>query len=343
VATAVVSVQGARRASSSSVRIPAREAKKALAAPTIPAPTTTRSALRGGCGTVRTGGYARTMPDLLAASVTPLSDGGASLDEAAIGPLVAWLRGRGVDGVFALGTTGEGMLLDADERRRAAARFREACDCRLIVHCGAQTTAVTASLAAHAAEIGADGAAVVPPPYYPLDVGALAAHLSAAAAACAPLSFYLYAFAARSGYSLPVEVVERVAERSPNLAGLKVSESPIEAVEPYLRLGLPVYVGNEPLIPAGLARGAAGAVSALAAGFPSEVAAVVRDPSPEGGARLATLRDRLGATTLVAALKHALGRAGLPVRPDVRPPLRRLTAAERAAVDELAAVPAGRG
>src|SRR5437016_14038052 len=97
-------------------------------------------------------------PPLIAASITPLRDGGTRLDEAAIAPLVRHLQEGGVDGVFCCGTTGEGVLLTLDERKRAAAAFRAACDRRLIVHCGAQTTAETAQLCEHAAAIGADGA-----------------------------------------------------------------------------------------------------------------------------------------------------------------------------------------
>jgi len=46
-------------------------------------------------------------PLLLAASVTPLRDGGARVDEAAIEPLARFLVDHGVDGLFALGTTGD--------------------------------------------------------------------------------------------------------------------------------------------------------------------------------------------------------------------------------------------
>src|SRR5919204_5059606 len=116
------------------------------------------------------------MPRLLAASVTPLRDGGGAVDEDAIGPLAAFLAAGGVDGIFALGTTGEGVLLSLDERRRAAAAFREGCDGTLIVHCGAQSTADTCALAAHAASIGADGVAVIPPPHYALPPGAVLRH-----------------------------------------------------------------------------------------------------------------------------------------------------------------------
>jgi len=198
-------------------------------------------------------------PLLLAASVTPLRDGGARLDEEAVEPLVRFLIDGGVDGIFALGTTGEGVLLSIPERRTAAERFREVRAGMLIVHCGAQSTADTVALAGHAAAIGADGVAVIPPPYYPLGDDALVEHFVAAASACAPTPFYLYAFAARSGYPLPVAVVERVRERVENLAGLKVSDAPFERVQPFLGLGLPVYVGAERLIPEALAAGAAGA------------------------------------------------------------------------------------
>ena len=46
-----------------------------------------------------------------AAALTPLRDGGTELDEAAVEPYVAFLADGGVDGILALGTTGEGILL----------------------------------------------------------------------------------------------------------------------------------------------------------------------------------------------------------------------------------------
>jgi dihydrodipicolinate synthase/N-acetylneuraminate lyase len=275
------------------------------------------------------------MPMLLAASVTPLRDGGAVLDEDAIAPMVAFLADGGVDGLFALGTTGEGVLLSLDERRRAAAAFREACRGTLIVHCGAQSTADTVALAGHAASIGADGVAVIPPPYYAFGPDAVLAHLAAAAGACDPVPFYPYAFTARSGYRLEPSVVERLRDRVPNLAGIKVSEAPFDRVAPYLDLGLPVFVGSEPLIPQGLAAGAAGSVSGLAAAFPEIVAAVVHAPDEAGAARLRELRDAIERHPFQAALKAALAARGVPVSPDVRAPLDGLDADGAQAVREL--------
>jgi dihydrodipicolinate synthase/N-acetylneuraminate lyase len=274
---------------------------------------------------------------LIVAAVTPLRDDGSQLDEAAIGPYAAFLESHGADGAFVCGTTGEGILLTMAERGRAGRAFRAALGGTLIVHAGAQTTADTVALAADAAELGADAVAVIPPPYFALDDAALTAHFVAAARACAPLPFYCYAFTARSGYPLPVQVIRRIGEAVDNLAGLKVSESPFERVAPYLSLGLPVLIGSEPLIAAGVAGGAVGSVSGMAAAFPDVVRSAVDAADEPAMARLRDVRGAMEAAgQFVAAAKHALGRRGVPVRPELRAPLRPLTAAEAEAFEAAA-------
>ena len=270
----------------------------------------------------------------LAAAVTPQRDG--RLDEDAFAPYLGFLADGRLDGVLALGTTGEGILFSVEERRRALEAFLAAAAGRLqvAVHCGAQTTADTVTLAAHAAETGADAVAVIGPPYFQLDERALVEHFAAAAAACTPTPFYVYEFERASGYAVPLSVLHELRERAPNLAGLKVSDAPFDRFSPYLLEGLDVFVGPEALIFDGLSAGAAGAVSGLAAAFPREVADVVRAPTADGAIRLGELRAAVERFPRHAALKFLLSQSGLPVREDVRPPLRRLTDAER---DELRA------
>jgi dihydrodipicolinate synthase/N-acetylneuraminate lyase len=274
----------------------------------------------------------------LAASVTPLLDQGNALDEGAFGPLVDFFVGARLDGILALGTAGEGILLRPEERRRAADLFLQAADRRLqvAVHCGAQTTADTVALSVHAAEVGADAVVVIGPPYFVLDEKAQYAHFLAAAAACAPVPFYVYEFAATTGYAIAPAVLERLREDAPNVVGLKVSDTPFDRFERYLLPGFDIFVGPEALIAEGMARGAIGAVSALASAFPTQVAAVVREPAPEGAARLAELRAFVERFPRQAALKRLLGRQGVPVREDVRAPLRGLTVEERGELDDWA-------
>jgi dihydrodipicolinate synthase/N-acetylneuraminate lyase len=271
----------------------------------------------------------------LAAAVTPLRDG--VFDVPAVEPYVEFLGGHGLDGALVLGTTGEGVLFSVDERRAIAAAFVEAASgtLQVAVHCGAQTTRETALLAGHAASVGADAVAVIAPPYFALDEAELLAHFEAAARACAPLPFYLYEFEARSGYPIPLAVIERLRERAPNLAGMKVSDSPWERVEPYLVEGLDVFVGAESLLVQGLAAGAAGAVSGLAGSFPDAVVPLVREPTTEAGERATALRTQLQQFPFHAASKAALGLRGVPVGPEVRAPLRGLTGDERADVERI--------
>jgi dihydrodipicolinate synthase/N-acetylneuraminate lyase len=268
----------------------------------------------------------------VAAALTPLRAGGEALDEDAFGPYAAFLRAGEIDSILALGTTGEGFLLEPLERPRAVELFVEA-GLATIAHCGAQTTAQTVRLAASAAQAGARAVAVIAPPYFRLDEPALLAHFEAAASACAPLPFYVYEFAGASGYPVPVTVIAQLRERVPNLAGLKVSDTPWERFAPYLLEGLDVFVGPEALIGRGMAAGAVGAVSALAAAFPERLAAAVADPSGTVAARLGELRAALERYPRHAALKRIVARRGVPIGEAVRAPLRGLTAEERRQLD----------
>jgi dihydrodipicolinate synthase/N-acetylneuraminate lyase len=270
----------------------------------------------------------------LAAAVTPLREGGTRLDEDAIAPLCEFLSAGGLDGLLALGTTGEGILLTVEERKRAAELFVAAgTSLQVAVHCGALTTADTVALAEHAADIGADAIAVIGPPYFPYDDEALLAHFRAAARACEPLPFYLYEFEARSGYAVPLPVIDSLREEVGNMRGLKVSDRAWETFQRYLIDGLDIFVGPETLIARGLAAGAGGAVSAVATAYPEEVVHAVRTRDEQATARVNDLRDALERFPFHSALKRVLAHRGVPVQEDVRAPLRRLRDDEREALD----------
>jgi dihydrodipicolinate synthase/N-acetylneuraminate lyase len=279
----------------------------------------------------------------LAAAVTPLTGPGGSVDDDGIDAVVEFYVRSGLDGILALGTTGEGVLFSLDERRDAADEFVSSAHHRLavIVHCGAQTTHDTVALAEHAASIGAAGVAVIPPPYFKLDADAIWAHLDAAADACAPTPFYVYEFAPRSGYAVPVEVIERLRTTAPNLVGLKVSDSPFDRVQPYLLLGLDVFIGAEGLIFQGLASGAVGAVSGLAAALPELAIDAVTTRSAEASARAARVRTILEVAPFHAAMKWILKFRGVAIDGAVRAPLPSLTEAQEQALRQIVEDPAG--
>jgi len=266
------------------------------------------------------------MARTIAAALTPLRDNGAELDDGALLPYLTFLRDAGIEGVLLLGTTGEGILLSLSERKRAISNAVNG-PLPILAHCGAQTTADTAALAAHAAEAGAEAVAVIAPPYFHLDEDELLAHFVEAANACAPLPFYVYELERASGYAIPVSVVARLRETVDNVAGMKVSDAPFAKVAPYLLEGLDVFVGAEALIGEGLSAGVAGAVSGLASAFPEVVVDAVRSGDSTAAGELRKVVERFPRH---AALKAVVASRGVPMREDVRAPLRRLTDAERA-------------
>jgi dihydrodipicolinate synthase/N-acetylneuraminate lyase len=271
------------------------------------------------------------------AAVTPLKDGGSRLDENAIAPYLEFLIAHGATGVLAMGTTGEGILLNAQERRTVAERYVEAAGGRIpvAVHAGAQTTGDSVALAEHAAEAGAAAVAVIGPPYFRLDAEGQFRHLRAVAAACHPTPFYVYELESAAGYPFDPAMLLRLRDVQDNVTGMKVSDAPWERFERYLLEGYDILVGPEALIHRGMQAGAVGAVSALAAAFPDRVAQVVGDPTEAGAAGLQALRAEIEKTQRHAALKRVLARRGVPIRPDVRAPLRDLDASELDALARL--------
>jgi 4-hydroxy-tetrahydrodipicolinate synthase len=271
-------------------------------------------------------------PRTIAAALTPLRAGGSELDLDAVEPYLDHLHAAGIDAVLVAGTTGEGISLSVAERQALLVRC-VAGPLPVLAHCGAQTTADTVVLAAHAAETGAEAVAVIAPPYFQLDDEALLAHFVAAARACAPLPFYAYELEKASGYAIAPVVIERLRDTVENLAGMKVSDAPFAKVKPYMLEGLDVFIGAEALIGEGLAAGAAGAVSGLAAAFPEVVVDAVRTGD---STRAGAVRQIVERYPRHAASKAVVKARGVPLREDVRAPLRGLSDEERTGL--LAAV-----
>ena len=97
---------------------------------------------------------------------------------------------------------------------------------------------------------------MIPPPYFALDADAIWRHLDAAASACAPTAVLrLRVRSAERLRGAHRRSCERLRTSAPNLAGLKVSDSPFERVEPYLLPGLDVFIGAEGLIASGAGAG----------------------------------------------------------------------------------------
>lgn len=129
---------------------------------------------------------------IIPALVTPFT-ADQQVNEPMLTRLVDYFVQLGVSGLYICGSTGEGLLLTEEERKTVAESVVTAADGRVpvIVHVGAPATFMAERLAAHAAEIGADAIASIPPMYYIVgrkEVGAYYRRLKRAAGV--PLFFY---------------------------------------------------------------------------------------------------------------------------------------------------------
>ena len=274
-------------------------------------------------------------------TLTPFQDGGA-LDVAAVATLVDYLVERGVHGLFAGGTTGEGFLLSLEERRRLAEVTVTAAAGRIpvIIQTGTPTTADTLALTRHAHEAGADAAAILPPYVYHHSSAALLRHYTTVAQSVPDLPILLYNFPAISNNALTFDLIMEMRSQAPNIVGMKDSSGSLETL---VRLktatdgAFLAFNGGDGQVLMGLAMGLDGCVSGNANVTP-ELLVALYDATVSGDLAQARrlqltlnqVRDLLGDGGNLSLFKRMIARRGVDVG-DVRPPL---LPAEEALVDE---------
>ncbi|MBN1643065.1 MAG: dihydrodipicolinate synthase family protein [Anaerolineae bacterium] len=155
-----------------------------------------------------------------------------------------------IGGLYVGGGTGEGVLLSLAVRMQLAEVVMEQVNGRVpvIVHVGALATADAVSLAKHAAQIGADGAAAIPPFYYSVGFRAIAEHYQLIASASS-LPFFLYYIPSTTGVTLSAEQMWTLCQ-IPNVHGFKYSAFDLYLLEQILSLGggaLNVFCGPDQL------------------------------------------------------------------------------------------------
>jgi len=161
---------------------------------------------------------------LIAAPFTPMNADG-SLNLRIIPQYAAKLKKDGVSGVFICGTTGEGMLMSAEERMAVAESWvkEQTPDLKVIVHVGTTAYVQSKELAAHAEKIGAYAVGCMGPVFLkPERVDELVLFCAEVASAAPELPFYYYHIPTVSGVCLPMpEFLKKAGNVIPNLAGIK--------------------------------------------------------------------------------------------------------------------------
>lgn len=269
------------------------------------------------------------------AVATPFRDGRVDYDSFA--RLIEHQIDGGVRGVVPCGTTGESPTLSEKEHHEVVEFVIKQVKrrCFVLAGAGSNSTALAVERSRHARDAGADGVLHVTPYYNKPTQEGLYKHYEAIARAVPDLGVILYDIPGRTGVSLEIETVLRLAKID-NIVGIKEAAGKVERITILKEAtSLALLSGDDAMTLPMMALGARGVVSVASNVIPAEIVSLVNAAAEGRFAEATAIHDRL--TPLFRALfvetnpspvKYALARIGIFNNAEPRLPL--VAASERA-------------
>lgn len=264
------------------------------------------------------------------ALITPFKDGKVSFDE--LVRLVETQIENGIDGIVAVGTTGESPTLDMDEHVDTIRCIVETARKRVpvLAGSGANSTSEGLKLTAGAHEAGADGMLVVAPYYNkPTQEGMFGYFSALAEATDRPI--VLYSIPGRCGVEIGVPLLSRLRQRYAHVNHVKESGGSCDRVDQIRQaLGddMIILSGDDSLTLPFMALGARGVISVASNLIPREIKAMTQAAINDDfaaarviHARLYPLFKNLFVEANPAPVKYAMTLAGQIASAEVRSPL----------------------
>jgi 4-hydroxy-2-oxoglutarate aldolase len=276
--------------------------------------------------------------------VTPFREDGAVDDEAFEANLERYAA-FDLAGYLVLGSNGEALSLDADEKLRLVSATRRRSGGRTVLAgTGLESTRATLELTRRSADAGADAALVLTPHYFrpQMTQDALQRHFEAVAEA-SPIPVLLYTVPQFTGVACPPALPAALSAH-PRIEGIKDSSGDV-ALLGRIVASVPesfaVLCGSAPVFYPSLCAGVAGGVLAVACCAPRPAAALFR--AFERGDHRAARRIQTALTPLATAVTSMHGVPGLKAAMEVagfrgglpRPPLLALDPALRGDLHQL--------
>lgn len=167
---------------------------------------------------------------------TPFQPNG-DVDLAAAKKLTRYFIKKGIKSLYVCGSTGEGFLLDVDERKKVLEAVKEEAqdEMNLIVHVGCPSTRHSVILAEHAQKVGADATSAVPCVYYHLGEESVYRHWTEITKA-ADLPFFIYNIPQLTGFNLSMDLFNRMLQNE-RVAGVKCSSEPCHDILRFKQAG----------------------------------------------------------------------------------------------------------
>ncbi len=289
----------------------------------------------------------RMLYGVVCASICPMHEDG-SVDVESVKRLTRHLVDNGIHCLYPNGTNGESLSLSGEERCLVARTIHEenAGKAVLYIQCGAGTVKESYEQMRFTAELGADGAGLMTPVFFPTDDAALLRYYDEILDELPELPTYAYNIPTRTGNDLSPKVLGELMAKHDNLLGAKYSFPDILKIQRYVDCcpgkRASVLIGCDALATACLNAGGDGWVSGPSAAFPRQHVALY-DALKAGDTQraveiqrcLRTLADSMADIPEIPAIKHWLKRLGVIESEYCRPPFRPLTEAECARLDAL--------
>ena len=214
----------------------------------------------------------------------------------ALGTHLAWLRAKGVHGVLALGSTGDFVRFNVEERKAVLETIAElAGSMTVLANISDVDIRVTAELGRFARKLKLPGVGVMPPNFFPVLPADQLAFFEAAAEA-AQLPVMLYNFPELTGNRIPIEVIAKFADRH-EMGGIKQSGGEFGYHKELIALGrekkFAVFSGADTRLAEVFSMGAAGCIGGLVNFVPEymvEIFNSVKKGQPGGDLQTAVKR-----------------------------------------------------
>lgn len=265
------------------------------------------------------------------AMATPVLTDGVTVNTAVIPQLVQFLIDAGVKGLFVAGTTGEGILLDTQERMRLAEAAMGTVNGRVpvILHIGTNRLHTAVALARHASELGVDAIAAVTPFYYGVHDEALITYYRTISDAAPETPLLLYDIPHMAVNGISPALIPTLVQEVPTLAGIKSSQKDAQIIRQQI-IAMPdshiVLVGNEAIALGTLAMGADGMISGLSTAVPEPFVALTQalaagdlNEARQWHRIINQLLTRIPAGTRIGAIKAILTERGISMGTAVPP------------------------
>ncbi|MGO4326163.1 4-hydroxy-tetrahydrodipicolinate synthase [Cupriavidus sp. 2TAF22] len=261
---------------------------------------------------------------IIPALITPMT-ADEGVDEDGLRTLVDRLIDAGVHALFVLGTNGEFIALNEEEKLRIARITVEHARGRVpvIAGTGAYATRDVIALNSKMLDLGVDAVSVITPYFNGATQAELFTHYKQIAESTT-LPVMLYTIPAKAGITLTIDTVRRLAE-IPNIRGIKDSGGDFDRLLQLINLrrdDFAVFTGTDSMILWTLIAGGDGAVAATTNAVPHVVMSIWNEfqagnvPAARAAQEsLRALRDAFALGTMPVVLKTAAEMLGMPAGP----------------------------